>query len=280
MQNSKKDALKNTSVLIAAPINQDRDILKKYLNSLQNIKAEYLRIDFMFIDDNIDEQSSEILKKFSDKFNNVKIINSKKCFSNNFKAHEWSAGVVNKVTNFRNAILKEAREGGYDYLFTVDSDILLCPKTLLHLIQRKKDIISEIFWTRWLENDDEFPQVWVSNFVRSYEEEWSPVELPNDEKRRREKLFFKMLRKPGLYQVGGLGACTLISKKVLLSSVSYKKIPNIDFLGEDRHFCIRAVVLGFELFVDTVYPAFHIFRKESMDKAIEFEKNNNYINYI
>lgn len=44
------------------PINQDRDILKEYLNLLQNINTDYLKIDFMFIDDNTDKKRSKVLK--------------------------------------------------------------------------------------------------------------------------------------------------------------------------------------------------------------------------
>lgn len=71
---------------------------------------------------------------------------------------------------------------------------------------------------------------------------------------------------PGVYKVGGLGDCTLISKKVFESNVSYDKIYNVSFWGEDRHFCIRAAVLGFELYVDTHYQAFHIYRTSYLKK--------------
>src|SRR5690606_16569030 len=47
---------------------------------------------------------------------------------------------------------------------------------------------------------------------------------------------------------------------------------NISFWGEDRHFCIRAQALGFDLFVDTNYPAFHIYREDDL-QVLENAKN-------
>ena len=37
--------------------------------------------------------------------------------------------------------------------------------------------------------------------------------------------------------------------------------------GEDRHFCIRAAALGFTLYVDTHYPAYHIYRESDLHNA-------------
>ena len=82
-----------------------------------------------------------------------------------------------------------------------------------------------------------------------------------------------MLKIPGLYEVGGLGACTLISKKALTKDLSFKCIPNISFWGEDRHFCIRAQVYGLKLYVDTVYPAYHIYRESYLSGVNNYLKN-------
>jgi len=65
-------------------------------------------------------------------------------------------------------------------------------------------------------------------------------------------------------KVGGLGACTLISSTALSAGVSFKPIKNLTIHGEDRFFCIRAAVLGIGLFVDTHYPAYHIYREQDL----------------
>ena len=71
------------------------------------------------------------------------------------------------------------------------------------------------------------------------------------------------------------------SKDALSKGVSYSEIYNITFWGEDRHFCIRAAALGIELFVDTHFPAFHIYRKSDL-KTLDLYKRyiKDYPEYI
>ncbi|WP_243137681.1 glycosyltransferase family 2 protein, partial [Desulfofundulus thermobenzoicus] len=61
-----------------------------------------------------------------------------------------------------------------------------------------------------------------------------------------------------------LGACTLISRRAMLMGVSFSEIYNLGFIGEDRHFCIRAAALGLELYADTHYPPYHIYRESDL----------------
>ena len=118
------------------------------------------------------------------------------------------------------------------------------------------------------------PQVWVLDSYTLFEH--GPLEkISEKEAYRRMGLFLEQLKKPGVYEVGGLGACTLISKPALQRPVSFKKIKNISFWGEDRHFCIRASAMGLSLFVDTHYPAYHIYRESDLSGVDEFKKKSN-----
>ncbi|WP_406543585.1 glycosyltransferase family 2 protein [Clostridium ljungdahlii] len=95
--------------------------------------------------------------------------------------------------------------------------------------------------------------------------------LSQDEFNKKYTDFIEKLKKPGVYEVGGLGACTLISKEAIEKGVNFNKIYNLSFWGEDRHFCIRAAALGLKLYVDTTYPAYHIYRKDNLEKIEEFK---------
>ncbi|RBN36101.1 glycosyl transferase, partial [Priestia megaterium] len=64
--------------------------------------------------------------------------------------------------------------------------------------------------------------------------------------------------------------CTLISQKALQKGINFSKISNLTFWGEDRHFCIRAAALGLSLYVDTHYPAYHIYRDTDIKGGQEF----------
>ena len=150
---SNKDQTKkqSTKILIAAPIHQDPDTLKEYLNSLANLDMSGLDISYFFIDDNSDNEAKDLLRNFAVFIPNVTVLASNNIFArgDNSYTHNWSGNVIVKVTKFRNDILAYARDNAFDYLFMVDSDILLVPDTLQCLVKAKKDIISEIFWTKW-----------------------------------------------------------------------------------------------------------------------------------
>jgi GT2 family glycosyltransferase len=177
--------------------------------------------------------------------------------------HIWHEHLIWKVADFKDRILERGRDMKYDYVFLVDSDLVLHPRTLTTLVSTGKDIISEIFWTRWRPGEPELPQVWLLDQYTLY---WTvPGEkLTPAERSRRVNEFLSRLRKPGVYRVGGLGACTLISAKALSAGVSFRPLYNVTFWGEDRHFSLRAVALGFTLYVDTHFPAYHLYRESDL----------------
>lgn len=258
-------------VLIGTSVNKKNQITDAFLESVSNLKHEGIEVNYLFIDDNEDEESSKLLKEFECENQGVKVYIGKKedKFLCDDKTHYWTDNLVNKVIEYKNLIISEAVSQDYDYLFLVDSDLILHPKTLNNLISSRKDIISEIFWTSWDHNSEPMPNVWLidnySMFLEGKDENLSFAK-----KSLRTAEFLVKLRKPGIYEVGGLGACTLISKKALNKGVNFNKIHNLSFWSEDRHFCVRCVVLGFHLYVDTHYPAYHLYRDSDLIRLEEY----------
>lgn len=131
-------------VLIGSPIHQSKDILNEFLSSLERLDKHELQVDYYFVDDNIDTSSSVLLEEFQEDNDNVTIVSS-----NNLSTeyvcddftHRWNSSLVEKVTQFKNNIIDFAIDKDYDYLFFIDSDIILHPKTLNKLISDEKDII-------------------------------------------------------------------------------------------------------------------------------------------
>ena len=89
-------------------------------------------------------------------------------------------------------------------------------------------------------------------------------DLSEGERATRTAEFIVKLRSPGVYEVGGLGACTLLSREAMQKGFRFAPIPNLSFWGEDRHACVRAAALGLQLFIDTHYPAYHIYRDSDL----------------
>ena len=260
-------------VLIGSPVYQKPKILKEFLQSLVEMKKDEIQVDYYFIDDNKDEESSNILKQFADQQENVFIYESrnKDEYICNNNTHYWKENLIWKVAKFKDMIFKYAKRNDYDYVFLRDSDIVLHPNTLKHLISTGKDIISEIFWTRWQPNMRELPQVWLMDVYTQYDIRRGE-QLTQNDIANRTQAFLNRLRMPGIYEVGGLGACTLISRYAIEKGVSFKEIDNLSFWGEDRHFCIRAKALGLDLYVDTHYPAYHIYRETDLEGVNDFKK--------
>lgn len=266
-------------ILVGSPVRQKHQILLQFLNGLEEVDKTGFSVSYYFIDDNVDEKSTELLNTFA-KSHNVMLmkgaeLTSLDSYSNYISdevTHIWDASTIRKVAYFKDYIIKYALENNFDYLFFVDSDIVIDRRTLKHLVSRKVEIVSNIFWTQWQPNWQLEPQCfWMPALNRQSRTPFGPP-ISGEEARQIQKDFFAKMRIPGIFKVDGLGACTLIAKSALKKGVKFKEIPNLSLLGEDRHFCIRAGALGIDLYYDTVYPVYHIYREEYLDRVDEFKR--------
>ncbi len=264
-------------VLIGSPIRQKPAILEEFLLSLNELKKEICECDYAFIDDNENPESTEILLNFSEKHAGHCLIQKNTTLISepyicNEVTHYWRESIIWKVAAFKDALIQFARANNYDYLFLVDSDMVLHPNTLEQLITNDKEIISEIWWTNWLPDYAKSPSVWLYDHYTQYEIGINE-KISEEEKLNRYRTFLTQLLIPGVYEIGGLCTCTLINKSALNKSISFSRIKNVTFWGEDRHFCIRASALGIKLFVDTHYPAYHIYRESELPGVTAYKEN-------
>jgi len=256
-------------LLIGSPICQKPFILTAFLYSLRWLELSDYEVYYHFIDDNYDQQSQKILKNFQAEKEHVVIERLSMQPTEFSPSHNWNQEKIWKVANYKDYLIQRARQENFDYLFLVDSDLLLYPRTIKQLVAADKEIISEVFWTQWSETAIAQPQVWLLDFYTQYEKKMGE-EITQEEELSRTMEFYNKLRQPGVYEVGGLGACTLIAKSAIAKGISFQPIKNLTFWGEDRHFCIRACALEIELFVDTHYPAYHIFRDSEWTGGLQF----------
>lgn len=240
-------ALRPIKVLIAAPVHQDKETFIKYINSINAQKVEdYVFINKCFVLDNCEE-----LKELEElnKPDTLIIVNDNNIdYKTTDYTHEWKISNLKKVANFKNYIANYATANKYDYIFWVDSDIVMHENTLQHLLNQDKDIISEIFWTKWTPDQPEMPNAWDADHYTFMQDK-----------------IWEQWRTKGVYEVGGTGACILVNTKVYASGANYSMIPNVTFsVWEDRAFCIKAQVAGFKIFLDSHYPATHLYRKQEV----------------
>ena len=223
-------------ILIAAPVYQKTEIFIEYLNSLNHlIIPEGYEAHKYFILTNSPELK-QFLKPEEYEIDNCNFNTQKEKGS-----HLWDDEHFSSVMQARNKILQKARKDNYDYIFSVDSDILLHPKTLCYLIEDNKDIVGV---TYWCDNQDKPDAIKIgSNYY--YADYWQGIDTD--------------LSKKGLYEVGIACASVLIGKRIINNEkITYSPISNISFSRwEDYAFSLRAHVLipDLQVYMDSRLPA-------------------------
>lgn len=272
-------------ILIASPVRQTAAVLHEFLNSLQRLERETVQTNYLFVDDNEEEAASQMLLDFVHRQeSNCEVIPARELFDDEHAddqgiyakdegGHYWKTEQIWRVARLKNNILQYARAHEYDAVFLIDSDLVLHPRTLEQLASSGKEIISNIFWTRWQPEAKEMPQVWLQDEYALYRRGGPAFPgAASEDEGEQTSAFLNQLRIPGCYEVGGLGACTLIRRSVIEAGVNFDRIPNVSFWGEDRHFCIRAQAYGFNLFVDTHLPAYHIYRLSELPGVAAYNR--------
>lgn len=259
-------------VLIASPVRQKPAILTEFLTALRELDLDGIEVEFAFVDDNADPSSSALLRAF-DPGSPVQFLNAAEraeAYATDERTHHWLPSLMNRVAAYKDRFLKIALDEGFDALLLVDSDLVLHPRTLLQLLDNDVPICSEIFWTQWEPGGPILPQVWDHGQYELFHIERGEI-LPWDEVNARARVFVDRLREPGLHPVGGLGALTLIRREAIARGVSFRELSNVKVIGEDRDFCIRAAALDLPLFVDTRWPALHLYREADLARVPAFK---------
>ena len=231
-------------ILITAPLRQDIDVFQAYQDGLDRLEVPegYEVSRFFVVND-----CPEVIPYIRDA--EYVTVDAGDDYEKTHNDHLWTMDLMWKMGDLRNRTITEMLNGGYDYWLSIDTDIVVDPWTLYHLVQADRDIVSEIFWTQ-APNGRYWCNAWMVDQAMGMTEEW---------------------RKPGLYRVGMTGALTLVKRKVFEAGVNYSRIPNIyqALKGEDRHFCVRAACAGFEMWVDTHCPARHLYTRQLYEEYMK-----------
>lgn len=235
-------------ILIAAPVYQKEEIFKEYLNSLDHliIPEGYEVKRFFYL------HNSPQLKKFLKEDEYIELINNINLTQNQNDRKNWTLDNYKIVSQMRNYILKYAKDNNFDYIFSVDSDVLLHPNTLLILIKDNQDIVGHLSWTKFNNNST------VSSNCAQFEN-WKQIEEIQ-----------KNFLIPNFYEGGWTGRTTLISSRIINNEkINYDIIPGVDNTGsEDYAFCLKAycnipnLKIGFE----TRIPSRHLYNQKDYER--------------
>ena len=233
-------------ILIAAPINEQEKIFKEYLNSLNSLKIpSNYTIDKFFILPKMSNLSSFLNpNEYIYENNNFTIENK----------YNWNKEKLYNIAILRTLILEKARKEKYDYLFTVDSDVILHPNTLKYLLNLNLPIVTELVWTKILSN------------ITALDGKYEGGQLFKD----------KNYTIPGLYEINWGGIITLIHSSIFnINTINYYPIKEV--IGEYNDnwslFCkIYCHFPELKVYMDTTYPGRHLNSNETYERWIKERK--------
>ena len=136
----------------------------------------------------------------------------------------------------RNEIVKKAIEGNYDYVFMVDSDIIIPDNSLGMLLENNVDICTGLFPRKNTKNKEiEIFKLGTKNF----ENRFTYDDINGNER----------------FEIKGCGfGCVLIKtdvfKKLNYPWFKYVSYDSGSFLSEDLYFCVQAAKAGYKIWAD------------------------------
>jgi len=243
-------------ILLCGAVHEKKEIFELHLESIRNLEIpNEIQLDSIYILHNCEHLKDLFTTE------NYMIYNNQTKYEKDEITHNWQNNNFKDVVNMKNTLLHYALKYNYDYIFFIDSDIILHPKSLKSLLNADKDMISNIFWTKWQPQDEPNPNAWDFD-------NYSFIDGT-----------MQKLKTKGYHRVGMTGACTLIKRKILESGVNWNPISNVSYsFWEDRAFCIKVAINNFEIWTDSHYPAIHLYRESDVKYYLSKRgENNEYI---
>lgn len=137
------------------------------------------------------------------------------------------------VDTSRNVLAKEAKTMGAEYIFWVDSDMILPKDALKRLLAHDKDIVTGAYAFKDINSQD--------LIAFSVDNKRMPYSEIN-----------------GLTEVGGIGFGCCLTKTDIFDKLEYPYFVFGEDYGEDIYFCRKARAAGLKIYIDPDVKCGHI----------------------
>ncbi len=223
-------------VMIGCPVRNRAWILPEYLRSLEGIYYPRDKIQYCFIINDCQDETQDILEKFARNHPKAVRLLIDDAKTRGYKRGEYS---FQRLACLRNLLLHEFMHSDCDYLFSVDSDVLLPPKALIQLINSNCDIISCLVC-----NGHEIADRSLYNVLHKNE--------------RGHYCHMRSIPRDRIFKVDCTGAAYLIKRKVISEhGIRYSNL----YGAEDIGFCEDAASHGLDIYCDGRMECTHVMSK-------------------
>lgn len=224
----------NKKVMIGCPVRNRAWILPRYLDSLQKLQYPEEYIEYCFIINDSTDETLQILTRFAqEQSSRVRLVTVNLGPARGHLRGEYS---FSRLACLRNRLLDEFLRSSCDYLFSLDSDILVSPFALTCLLEARCEIISALVC-----NGHEVGDSNLFNILR-----WNE---------QGQLLHLKEFPRNRIFPVDCTGAAYLISRRVIEScGVRY----SAQWGAEDIGFCQGAREKGIKIYCDSRIECEHV----------------------
>lgn len=225
-----------TRILCGAPVHNREDLLPGYLASMvaQHSFDSEMDVGYAFVLNNCNDATVHILNTFKSKFDSVFPVNL--IFAEGESFSRRTSDRYSALAEYRNMLLDEAVSGEWDYLFSVDTDIVVPLGTLKRLLNHKKDIVSACVY-----NDE----LKIREVIRCLPQHRRTNIMKFSDKANLKCANHVSVLPQELFRCDVAGAVYLVSNQVA-RACRYGWDPQ----GEDIAFCREAIKAGLEIWAD------------------------------
>lgn len=249
------------TVTIGCPIRNRSAYIPYYLENIYSLTYDKKLISLHFLVNNSTDNSEQLLLNFKSQHEHE----YRKIIIEHFQKKHYKpedertndarlSSIYKHLVNLRNTLL--SRVGDSDFLFSVDSDIMLQPNTLNKLLSAQKDAVAGLIYNGYLEYPEsywKYPNILNLNQVGEFEHisNWYIKNASN-------------LKESKLIPVDGTGAIILLSNKICKETqYSYNQ------QGEDMGWSLDCKRKGYQLYCDISAFAHHLMSEQMLDKYIK-----------
>lgn len=223
--------------MIGCPVRNRAWILPRYLEALVLLEHPVQAREYCFVVNDCYDDTEQVLTDFaSSQMAPVTIV-----IDNQHQSADHHRGHYNfkRLAHLRNLLLKAFLASSCDYLFSVDSDILVPPHALTVLLKDGVDIVSAL-----VDNGQTIGRDHIYNVLHR--------------NRNGQLVHMQEIPYQTLFQVTVTGAACLIKRRVIETfSIRYRS----QYGAEDIGFCDAAQSSGIGIFCDSRIHCRHIMRE-------------------